>query len=502
MNTAWRSERVLLYAFRMKIIPHGAAREVTGSCHELQVGGKRILLDCGLFQGHRKEAVEKNAYLPFDPAKDIDAVILSHAHMDHVGRIPLLWKRGYRGPVHCTYATKDLAEVMLADSGYIQEKDEEYFCKKFPKEMLPCDGPLYNQAGAIACGELFRGKNYKEWFDVVPGLKAKFLDAGHIIGAAMVVVEVQEEDGPASSPASPSRAMPRRLRRGNAWRIGFSGDLGRNTLPIIRNPEPMEPVDVLICESTYGNRRHEDIRTAKGKLKEVLLRTAKRGGKLFIPAFSLERTQEIIYDLHLLWDAKEIPAIPIIVDSPLASRVTDVFMKHPECYDEEMYDQFLKRSHQPFQFSLVTYTESTEESKALNGKPGPMVIMAGSGMCEAGRIRHHLFNGIEDPKNTVLAVGYMAEGTLGRQIIEKDVTEVRIFNRMLRKRAECVYINAYSGHADMADLDPYVQKIPGLQRLILVHGEPSQMDPFAERIRTANPGIEVLMPEREEGVQV
>ena len=293
----------------MKIIHHGAAREVTGSCHELQVNGKCILLDCGLFQGHRKEAVEKNAFLSFDPAKDIDAVILSHAHMDHVGRIPLLWKRGYRGPVHCTYATKDLAEVMLADSGYIQEKDEEYFCKKLPEEMLPCDGPLYNQVEAIACGELFEGKNYREWFDVVPGVRAKFLDAGHIIGAAMVVIEIQEERGD---------TMP--------FRLGFSGDLGRNTLPIIRDPEPMEPVEVLICESTYGNRRHEDIRTAKDKLKEVLLRTAKRGGKLFIPAFSLERTQEIIYDLHLLWDAKEIPAIPIIVDSPLASKVTEVLM--------------------------------------------------------------------------------------------------------------------------------------------------------------------------------
>ena len=486
--------------FLMKIILHGAAREVTGSCHELQVNGKRVLLDCGLFQGHRRAAAEKNATFAFDPAKDIDAVILSHAHMDHVGRIPLLWKRGYRGPVHCTYATKDLAEVMLADSGYIQEKDEQYFCRKLPAEMLPCDGPLYNQVEAIACGELFEGKNYGEWFDVVPGLKAKFLDAGHIIGAAMVVVEMRESGGGVSGRQRVMVSSSNHGTQGDTapFRLGFSGDLGRNTLPIIRDPEQMEPVEVLICESTYGNRRHEDIRTAKDKLKEVLLRTAKRGGKLFIPAFSLERTQEIIYDLHLLWDAKEIPAIPIIVDSPLASKVTEVFMKHPECYDKEIYEEFLKRAHQPFQFSLVKYTESTEESKALNGKPGPMVIMAGSGMCEAGRIRHHLFNGIEDPKNTVLAVGYMAEGTLGRQIIEKDVKEVRIFNKILRKRAECLYINAYSGHADMADLDPYVEKIDGLQRLILVHGEPYQMEPFAERVRAAKPGIEVLMPEKGE----
>lgn len=492
----------------MKLIPHGAAREVTGSCHELQVNGKRILLDCGLFQGHRKAAAEKNAFFPFDPARDIDAVVLSHAHMDHVGRIPLLWKRGYRGPVHCTYATKDLAAVMLADSGYIQEKDEEYFCKKLPREMLPCEGPLYNQSEAIACGELFEGKNYGEWFDVVPGVKVKFLDAGHIIGAAMIVLEVGRPfetsrrvtlRDPERSGGS-SRSETGVAHQGDTLRIGFSGDLGRNMLPIIRDPQPMEPVDILICESTYGNRRHEDIRTAKEKLKEVLLRTAKRGGKLFIPAFSLERTQEIIYDLHLLWDAKEIPAIPIIVDSPLASKVTEVFMKHPECYDREIYEEFLQRAHQPFQFSLVTYTESTEESKELNGKPGPMVIMAGSGMCEAGRIRHHLFNGIEDPKNTVLAVGYMAEGTLGRQIIEKDVREVRIFNKVLRKRAECLYINAYSGHADMDNLDPYVRNVAGLRKLMLVHGEPGQMEPFAARISAANPTIDVLMPER--GVEI
>lgn len=475
----------------MKLIPHGAAREVTGSCHELQIGGKRVLLDCGLFHGHRREAMEKNAHLPFDPAKDIDALVLSHAHMDHVGRIPLLWKKGYRGKVFCTYATKDLAAVMLADSGYIQEKDEEYFCKHMHEERIPCDGPLYTQAEAIACEELFEGKNYGEWFEVVSGVKAKFLDAGHIIGAAMVVLEIEEgQNGKKGTEGTKVR------------RIGFSGDLGRNMLPIIRDPEPMEPVDVLLCESTYGNRRHEDIRTAKGKLREVLLQTAKRGGKLFIPAFSLERTQEIIYDLHLLWDAKEIPAIPIVVDSPLASKVTDVFMKHPECYDAEIYAQFLQRSHQPFQFSLVRYTESVEESKALNAIPGPMVIMAGSGMCEAGRIRHHLFNGIEDPKNTVLAVGYMAEGTLGRQMIEKDIHEVRIFNNMLRKRAECLYINAYSGHADMNDLDPYVEKIPGIKKLVLVHGEPSQMEPFAERIRAAKPGMEVLIPQREEVVIV
>jgi len=229
-------------------------------------------------------------------------------------------------------------------------------------------------------------------------------------------------------------------------------------------------------------------------------KTAKRGGKILIPAFSLERTQEIVYDLHVLWDARDIPPIPIIIDSPLASRVTEVFMKHPECYDKEMYEQFLVRAHNPFQFSLARYTESVEESKKLNGTPGPMVIMAGSGMCEAGRIRHHLKNEIEDERNSIVAVGYMAEQTLGRRIIEKDIKEVRIFNKTYRKRAETFYINAYSGHADKDDLDGYVQAVEGLKKLILVHGELDQMEPFAERTKSARSDVEVLMPERDQEI--
>jgi metallo-beta-lactamase family protein len=470
----------------MKIIPHGAAREVTGSCHEIQVqtpsGLKRILLDCGLFQGKRQESAVKNAQFSFDPAQDIDAVVLTHAHMDHVGRIPLLYKKGFRGQVHCTYATKDLAEVMLQDGGYIQEKDEEYFRKHLQKSMIPCDGPLYTQQDAIDCMEIFHGQNYGEWFVVCDGIKAQFLEAGHIVGAAMVVLEVTEGN--------------------TVQHIGFTGDLGRNTLPIIRDPAQMPPVDVLICESTYGNRNHEDITMARNHLRDVVTKTAKRGGKVLIPAFSLERTQEIVYDLHVLWDAKEIPATPIYIDSPLASRVTEVFMKHSECYDQQMYEQFLARAHNPFQFSLVKYTESVEESKALNGIPGPAIIMAGSGMCEAGRIRHHLRNEIEDERNTVLVVGYMAGNTLGKRIVDSEVTAVKIFDEMYQKKAEVVYINAYSGHADMIDLDNFVTKVEGLQKLILVHGEIDQMEPFAERIRHIKDSVGIVLPEREEKIVI
>lgn len=465
----------------MKIIPHGAAQEVTGSCHEIQVNGKRILLDCGMFQGHRQESAVKNAEFSFNPA-DIDAMILSHAHADHVGRVPVLSKKGFTAKIHCTYATKDLAEVMLQDSGFINEKDEEYFCKYLKKSMMECEGPLYTQQDAIDCMRHFVGENYGQWFDVLPGIRAQFLDAGHIIGAAMVVLEIVEN--------------------GTKRMIGFSGDLGRNMLPIIRDPSAMPPVEALICESTYGNRKHEDIASAKKALQDVIIRTAKRGGKILIPAFSLERTQEIVYDLHMLWDAKEIPAIPIIIDSPLATRVTDVFMKHPECYDKAMYENFLAKAHNPFQFSLVRYTDSVEESKQINGTPGPMIIMAGSGMCEAGRIRHHLKNEIEDERNTILAVGYMAENTLGRSLIDDTVTEVKIFDKMYKKNAETVYINAYSGHADMSDLDHYILATEGVKKLILVHGELAQMQPLAERIQHVRPEIEVILPEREQVIEV
>ncbi len=461
----------------IKLISHGAAREVTGTCHEICVGDKRILLDCGMFQGKRSESTLKNATFNFSPKTDIDAVVLSHAHTDHAGRIPLLYKLGFAGPIYCTGATQDLTAAMLMDSAYIQEKDEDFYSRHLKKSMIKSPGPLYTQKDASECMELFVGKKYHEKFQVLPGITCQFLEAGHILGSAMMLLEV---DTGAGKPV----------------RIGFSGDIGRNTLPIIRDPENMPPVDYLICESTYGDREHDSITTARDKLRDVVVKTAARGGKVLIPAFSLERTQEIVYDLHVLWDAKEIPAVPIIIDSPLASKVTDIFKHHPECFDEEMYERFLNKSHNPFQFSLVKYTESMDESKALNGRPGPMVIMAGSGMCEAGRIRHHLKNELADARNTVLAVGYMAENTLGRRILDPDITEVKIFDEVIRKKAEIQYINAYSGHADKNDLDRYIQAIPGVKKVFLVHGEEKAMFALAERTVAAEK-LEITMPERE-----
>ena len=459
----------------VSLIAHGAAREVTGTCHELRVGDRSILLDCGLFQGRRSEAAEKNASFAFDPRR-IDALILTHGHMDHAGRIPLLYKRGFAGAIFCTYATRDLSEVMLLDSAYIQEKDEDFARRHMRDAMLRNAGPLYTKTDAEECMPLFVGKNYHEWFEVVPGVRAQLLEAGHILGSAMVLIEI---DMPGSSPLT----------------FCFSGDIGRNTLPIIRDPERMPPVDILVCESTYGNREHESILTAKDKLRDVILKTAARGGKVLIPAFSLERTQEIVYDLHILWDAKEIPAVPIIIDSPLASRVTEIFRKHPECYDQDIYDRFLKKAHNPFQFSLVSYTESVVDSKELNGTRGPMVIMAGSGMCEAGRIRHHLKNELTDPRNTVLAVGFMAEHTLGRRLLDPEVHEVTIFNEKVRKKAEIHYINAYSGHADKHDLDAVVQAQQTAKKIFFVHGEEQAMFALAER-SAASLKAEITMPER------
>ena len=467
---------------KISLIAHGAAREVTGTCHEIRVGDKAILLDCGLFQGKRSEAAEKNKSFNFLPKDGIDALVLSHGHMDHAGRIPLLYKLGYEAAIYCTYATKDLSEVMLLDSAYIQEKDDEYMNKHLKNSMLKSAGPLYTQKDASECMRLFVGKNYHEKFQVIPGITCEFLEAGHILGSAMLLLTI---DRPGSTPL----------------KVGFTGDVGRNTLPIIRDPEDMPQVDYLICESTYGNRAHESILTARDKLKEVIIRTAARGGKILIPAFSLERTQEIVYDLHILWDNKEIPAIPIIIDSPLASKVTEIFQRHPECYDKEIYDRFLAKAHNPFQFSLVSATESVEESKELNGTRGPMVIMAGSGMCEAGRIRHHLKNELADPRNSVVAVGFMAEYTLGRRLLDPDVTEVKIFNQQIRKKAEIQYINAYSGHADKNDLDKLIQAQKNLKGLFLVHGEEQAMFALAERNAAAITSP-IEMPEIEKEYQL
>jgi len=433
----------------------GAAREVTGSCHILRVAGKTILLDCGLFQGKRSESQEKNLQLPV-AIEQIDAVVLSHAHIDHAGRLPFLVRHGYNGTIWCTPATRDLCAVMLADSAHIQEKDAEFLARR-GKEGVE---PLYSLRHATRTIELMTGVPYRRTFDVVPGVRATYIDAGHILGSASVVLDCTE--------GSVTR------------RLVFSADIGRSGLPIIRDPETPEGADVVVMESTYGNRSHESVEGARGRLASVIRETAARGGRVLIPAFAVGRTQELVYDLHALARAGAIPPIPIYIDSPLAIDTTSVFEMHPDVFDHG--EDLVQKVHDLFRFNLVHYTRDVEESKALAKMHGPMVIIAASGMAENGRILHHLAQGASNPKNTILIVGFQAEHTLGRRIVERRPM-LRIFGDDVPLQAEVVVINGYSAHADRTELGSWIDRVrehsPQLRQVWLVHGEPAAQDELA-----------------------
>jgi metallo-beta-lactamase family protein len=437
---------------------HGAAREVTGSCHIVRVNGHTILLDCGLFQGRRKESAEKNRRLPL-PVEQIDAIVLSHAHIDHAGRLPLLARHGYANTIWCTAATRDLCGIMLADSAHIQEKDSEFLSRR-GKEAVP---PLYELRDAARVGELMIGVPYHKQFEVVPGVKATFVDAGHILGSASVVLECTEG--------------------GTTRRLVFSGDVGRWGLPIIRDPQPPDGADVVILESTYGNRDHESVEGAREHLARVVRETAARGGRIMIPAFAVGRTQEIVYDLHALRLAGRIPALPIFVDSPLAIDATTVFAQHPDVFDQT--ENLVATVDNLFEFERVQYTRKVEESKHLNTIQTPIIIIAASGMAETGRIVHHLINGASDPRNTILIVGFMAEHTTGRRIVERQ-PEIRLFGDMVPLRARVEILNGYSAHADRTELLRWLDAVkahtPALRDVLLVHGEPDAQDAFAERL--------------------
>lgn len=455
--------RMFFNLITMRLTSYGAAEEVTGSQHLLEVNGKKILLDCGLFQGRRKEAYEKNSWFGFDPT-EIDIMILSHAHIDHSGNIPTLIRKGYTGVVYCTEATQSLCNVMLLDSAYIQENDAEYIAKKMGDDALIPVEPLYTTPDAEQALKSFKGIPYNKPFTVCDGVEVTFREAGHVLGAAIVVMEIDDQED------------------GKKKKFVFTGDLGRYRLPIIRDPYPIGEADYLLCESTYGNRSHDPIDEGIPALARVINRTVKRGGKIIIPAFALERSQELIYSLHLLMEQGEIPAnLPIFLDSPLAGAITDIFRKHAELYDREVLKRFKGKAN-PFEMRQLRITQSVDESKKLNEFIGPCIIMSASGMCEAGRIRHHLKNNLEDPKNTVVVVGYMAENTLGRKLVDGNKA-VKIFDRMYKVNAEVVVLEAFSAHADMFDLDEYIKPIVGLKKIMLVHGERDQSEPFAERVR-------------------
>jgi metallo-beta-lactamase family protein len=439
----------------MQLQFQGAARTVTGSMHMLTVGGKTILLDCGIYHGRRDEARDRNSLFPFDPST-ISAVVLSHAHIDHSGNLPGLVKQGFTGPIYCTRATKSLCEVMLKDSAFIQEKDAEFINKKRKKKHLYPIEPLYNEQDVDETLPLLRGVDYSVAFPVVNGITCRYEDAGHILGSAAVSLTLKEN--------STTRTL------------AFTGDLGRPNLPILRDPVFIGDADYLISESTYGGRFHQPVEAMSEQLLGPILRTYQRKGKIIIPAFSVGRTQEIVYVLHKLSAEGKIDHIPVYVDSPLSVNVTDVFRKHPECFDKETLDILSSpRNNDPFGFERLRYVRTVEESKELNERDGPFIIIAASGMCEAGRIVHHLANGVADPKNMILIVGYQAENTLGKRLVLKEPV-VNIHGEPHEVKAEVVVLNSFSGHADKNELLAYANHFDRtrMRQIFLVHGDIDQ----------------------------
>jgi metallo-beta-lactamase family protein len=448
----------------------GAAREVTGSCHLLHVNGYTVALDCGMFQGRRHESAEKNRQLPL-PIKDLDSVVLSHAHIDHSGRLPFLIAEGYSRTIWATSATRDLSAVMLADSANIQEKDAEFLAKR-RKEFIE---PLYGMRHAVRTMDLMVGVPYNKPFDVVPGVRGTYIDAGHILGSASVLLDCTEG--------------------GKTKRLVFSGDIGRSGLAIVRDPTPPEGADALIMESTYGNRDHESVDGARAQLAAVVRETAARGGRVLIPAFALGRTQEMIYALHGLVREGAIPSIPIYVDSPLAIDATTVFEMHPESLDRS--EEIVEKVKELFRFDLLHYTRDVEDSKALSRARGPMVIIAASGMMENGRILHHLAHGASDPRNTILVVGFQAEHTLGRRVVERQPI-LQIFGEDVPLHARVEVIDGYSAHADRTEMTTWLgrvkEKSPQLGPIWLVHGEAPVQDEFKAALTARGYSVECPEP--------
>jgi metallo-beta-lactamase family protein len=465
----------------VKLTFWGAAQTVTGSMHHVTVGGLHYLLDCGTYQGRRKEARERNAHLPF-AASRIAAVLLSHAHIDHSGNLPTLTRNGFEGPVWSTPATCDLCEPMLLDSAFLQEKDAAFLNKREwrrklllgPEHSTEQIEPLYTTEDVERMLPRFKRALHHTPYEVGPGLTYETFDAGHMLGSTSMLLEAQEN--------------------GARVRLAFSGDVGRVNLPIIPDPEPCPEADYLILESTYGGRLHQPLDHAADKLAETIRRTAARGGKVIAPAFAVGRTQQLVLMLHQLADAGRMPAIPIFVDSPLAAKTTAVFRKHAEAWDAET-NAIAADGDDPFGFRRLRFTENVNESKALNELRGPYLVISASGMCEAGRILHHLRNNIEDPRNTVLITGYQAENTLGRKIVDKQ-REVPIFGEPYRLRAEVVKLNELSGHADQRELLAWIRPVARrLKAVFLVHGEPAQQALLAAAIRDEF-GITVHIPAR------
>ncbi len=455
----------------MKLQFFGAVDTTTGSMHLLEANGQRVLLECGLYQGHRKEAFQKNRNIEV-PVETLDACVLSHAHIDHSGNLPSLVKAGYKGPIHATPATRDLCDIMLADSAHLQMQDVEYVNRKRERQGKNPFEPLYTTDDVPPTLNAFSKLKYRTPLEVIRGVTLTFRDAGHILGSAFVQLDVREN--------------------GSTRRIMFTGDIGRADMPILRDPEVLHDVDFLITESTYGNRLHPKRQDVKAKLGGLVQKVARTGGKLIIPAFSVGRTQQLLYFLSELNEQGEIGDMPVYVDSPLSTKATQVHRAHPECYDEETASM-LNSGEDPFWFPSLTYVADVEESKRLNRMGGPVVIISASGMCEGGRILHHLKHSVEDDRNVILFVGYQAQHTLGRRLVE-HVTPVRIFGEEYKVRAEVRSIQALSAHADRQEMHDYFTAMgPKVDAAFVVHGEPEASDQMAADLRQMG-AAEVVKP--------
>jgi metallo-beta-lactamase family protein len=464
----------------MRIHFYGATRTTTGSLYLIELNGQRLLLECGLFQGRRGESIERNRNFPFDP-KQIDAVILSHAHIDHCGNLPNLCCQGFEGNIYCTFATRDLASIMLEDSAEIQRDDAAFVSKKRAKHGLPPVEPLYSASDAERAVRQFVSINYDRPFPATDGVTVTFRDAGHILGAAQVVLDVREN--------------------GRKFRYLFSGDIGRGNDDILRDPQPVEDVDYLQVESTYGAREHSPKETANARVGQMVLGTLERKGKVIIPSFSVGRTQQVVYTLHQLTLAGQLPRVPIFVDSPLSVNATEVYRLHPECFNETIY-KFLREKENPFGMENLTYIREVAHSMKLNDLKDAAIIISASGMAEAGRIRHHLANHISNPDNLILFVGYCAEHTLGYQIMSGQ-NPVNIFGEPHEVRARIASLDSFSGHADKNELRRYVEALTGnIKKIAVIHGEEEQALAFGQTLREMKPDAQVLVPEYQQTLEI
>jgi metallo-beta-lactamase family protein len=456
----------------------GAAGIVTGSCFLLDTGNTRIMIECGMYQG-RKEIRERN-YESFKvPPRNVDYVLLTHAHIDHSGLIPKLIKNGFKGKIYATVPTVELCEVLLPDSAYIQEMEVERKNRKYRRAGKSLIEPIYTVNEAYKCLTQFKAVAYDEIIQLTPDVRVRFVDAGHILGSAMIEICVREN--------------------GSETKLVFSGDIGNKDRPIVKNPSYIDEADYVIMESTYGARLHEQKGKEMESLHSVIWETYKKGGNLIIPAFAVERTQDLLYHLYLLMKSKRMPAMSIYIDSPLATAATEIFWKHHEVFDQEAAS-VIQKGEDPLQIPGIKFTKTAEESKALNQADRSIIISA-SGMCEAGRIRHHLKYNLWRPESTVLFVGYQADGSLGRQILDGQKT-VRIFGDEIAVKADIRFIEGYSAHADQAGLAEWVKNFRKKPReIFLVHGEPESSAALADLLRS-DLGLKITIPELYQTVEL